>query len=86
MSNDKKLLTTTEVSELLDVRPARILAAIWNRRFKRPDKDPMGRYLWRQDEIVSAARVLIGERAAMGISRRLSEANTQGKAIAGERV
>jgi hypothetical protein len=85
MSNDKKLLTTTEVSELLDVRPARILAAIWNRRFKRPEKDPMGRYLWRQDEIVSAARVLIGERGAMGISRRLSESHSQTTAATGGR-
>jgi hypothetical protein len=85
MSNDKKLLTTTEVSELLDVRPARVLAAIWNRRFKRPDKDPMGRYLWRQDEIVSAARVLIGERAAMGLARRLSESHPQTKAAMGGR-
>jgi len=85
MSYGKNLLTTTEVSELLDVRPARILAAIWNRRFKRPDKDPMGRYLWRQDEIVSAARVLIGERAAMGISRRLSESHSQTPAAVGGR-
>jgi hypothetical protein len=85
MSINKKLLTTTEVSELLDVRPARILAAIWNRRFKRPEKDPMGRYFWRQDEIVAAARVLIGERAAMGIARRLSESHSQTTAAVGGR-
>jgi hypothetical protein len=85
MSNNRNLLTTTEVSELLDVRPARILAAIWNRRFKRPEKDCMGRYLWRQDEIIAAARVLIGERAAMGISRRLSEGNTQDNTVLGVR-
>lgn len=75
MSNDKKL-TTTEVSELLDIRPARILAGIWNRRFKRPEKDCMGRYFWRQDEVIAAARVLIGERAAMGVQRRLQEPAT----------
>lgn len=80
MSYGKNGLTTTQVSEMLDVRPARILAAIWNRRFKRPDKDPMGRYLWRPDEVVSAARVLIGERGAMGISRRLSESAAMDKA------
>lgn len=50
---------TREVAQLLNVTPARLSRALWERKFEPPAKGPGNSYLWEDDDIHRAARALL---------------------------
>ncbi|MFC1633649.1 hypothetical protein ACFL5Z_02300 [Planctomycetota bacterium] len=51
---------TREVSALIKVKPGTIIRAIWDGRLHPPEKGPGSAFLWTEDDINRASKVLVG--------------------------
>ncbi|MHC4725146.1 MAG: hypothetical protein ACYS9V_13010 [Planctomycetota bacterium] len=51
-------LTTREVGIKLGIRPQRLQAGIWDGRISPPQKDSKGDYIWDEDDVTRAVKVL----------------------------
>ncbi len=64
------MVSTKQVAHLFRCSPARIQAAIYRGRVPEPQRSPSGGFLWSDDAIDGAARVLLGVGLADLLARR----------------
>ena len=54
------MIGTREAADLLGVRPGTLTRAVWEGLIPTPAKAPGGAFVWSEDDLRRAARVLLG--------------------------